>query len=299
MKQNEKFITIFTPTFNRKSFLERVFDSLKRQSNKDFIWLVVDDGSIDGTCEYVSELKKQADFEVEYVYQTNGGKHRAHNTAVSKCKTNYILILDSDDYLTSDAINVLTEKVKLLNDDVAGIIGNRIDSMGEIIGTPMPNIALASGNELYQKYGLVGDTLRLYKTHVLKQFLFPEIEGEKFVSENVVFDKIDQKYKLLVIQERLYIGEYQKEGYTSNIYGVHLRNPLGYALSLRSSVETAVTIKKKISYMILYSIWCNKMMIKFEIEGFFNKIIGFFLKPIVLLCIKLKFPAFFFKHFQN
>ena len=298
---NTQQITVFTPTYNREKLLWRVFESLQKQTDNNFRWLIVDDGSCDATGKAVALMMEKSAFNIEYIYQENGGKHRAHNTAVRKCQTEYMLILDSDDYLTKDAISVLYSKIKLIQyENIAGIIGNRIAGPdGAVIGTPMPDIQYASGNELYQKYGLQGDTLLIYKTDILKKYLFPEIPHEKFVSENVVFDQIDRKYKLLAIKELLYVGEYQDKGYSNNICSAHLNSPVAYALSLKSSMETAVTLKKKISYMILYIIWSRKMDISLTFDKTSERLLKAFLYPVAYFFIKIKYPAFFFQHFEN
>lgn len=295
-------ITVFTPAYNRRKLLRRTFESLQNQTDTNFRWLIIDDGSQDDTQKEVELMMAESKFDITYIFQQNGGKHRAHNTAVRNCGTKYMLILDSDDSLVENAISNLNEKTKLIRDKehIAGIIGNRINRIdNSVIGTPMPDIHYASGNELYQKYGLKGDTLRLYKTEILKKYLFPEIAGEKFIPENVVFDQIDQKYKLLVIKELLYVGEYQDSGYSNNIYKIHLDNPIGYALSLRSSAESAVTLKMKIGYLILYSIWCKKMKLSPAHENIFYHFLSFLLKPIAFIFMKLRYPAFFFLHFKD
>ena len=302
MTDNSIKITIFTPTYNRQKLLRRTFESLQKQTDTNFKWLIIDDGSEDDTRKEVERMITESKFNIAYIFQQNGGKHRAHNTAVKNCDTEYMLILDSDDYLIDSAIANLNSKIRLIKNKkhIAGIIGNRINcSDGSIIGTAMPDIQYASGNELYQKYGLKGDTLRLYKTSILNNFLFPEIAGEKFIPENVVFDQIDKKYKLLVMKELLYVGEYQDVGYTNSIYQVHLKNPIGYALSLRSSAQSSVTLKMKIGYLILYLMWCKKAKLTPAFEGTYDIFLRLLFKPITFIFIKLKYPAFFFLHFEN
>ena len=229
-------ITVFTPTYNRREVLGKCFESLCNQSNKNFIWLIIDDGSTDATKDYIDGLK--ADFEIKYVYQENGGKHRAHNNAVKNCTTDYFLILDSDDILAEDCIEKLYNYIKEIDDKdyIGGIIGNKSTiKTRKDNEKKMPQIKYSTGIELYQKYGFVGETLRFYKTKVLRKFLFPEIDYEKFAFENVVFDKIDTKYKLLVIQDNLYFFEYLEDGYTKNVDKLKINNPIAYAMSLKSS----------------------------------------------------------------
>lgn len=297
-----KEITIFTPTYNRARLLERIYFSLMKQLNHNFIWLIVDDGSIDNTKKIVENFINERKIEIKYIYQQNGGKHRAHNTAVKECKTDYFFILDSDDYLMEEATEILTQKIRLIeNDDkISGIIGNRIDSINfKPIGKEIPNIGIASGNELYQKYNFKGDTLRMYKTSILKENLFPEIENEKFISENVIFDKIDSKYKMLIIKEKIYIGEYQENGYSNNIYKIQRMNPIGYLISLNSSANYSITLKKKIGYTILYMIWRKKMNLEYRKGIEKNLILEILCFPLMYICLILKKPKFFFKNFED
>lgn len=293
----KQLITIFTPTYNRAKLLTRIFESLINQTNKNFIWLIIDDGSSDDTLEIVNKFKKTADFKIEYYYKTNGGKHTAHNTAVLKCKTDYFLILDSDDFLSADAIEVLNNKIKIIDKDntISGIIGNRFDLNGNVIGNRMPkNIKCATGAELYEKYKLKGDTLRFYKTKILKQHLFPEFISEKFLPENIVFDKIDINYKMLIITEKLYYCDYQEEGYSNNIFAHNLASPMGYALSLFSFYKTSITLKSKIKWMMLYQLW----KIRFPNINFINeyqdKIIYILLYPLSYIFNFFKIPRFMY-----
>ena len=100
-------LTIFTPTFNRAELLKRVYDSLLRQREKNFSWLIVDDGSTDNTKEVVEEWLREGRINIQYEYQENGGKMRAHNQGVNLCNTELFLCLDSDDFLTEDAVEII------------------------------------------------------------------------------------------------------------------------------------------------------------------------------------------------
>ena len=290
-------ITVFTPTYNRSKYLERIFECLSKQTNMNFVWLIIDDGSTDDTKERVNYFKKNAKFKINYYYKKNGGKHSAHNTAVNLCKTDYFLILDSDDYLEVNSIEILNNYIKLIDNDnkISGIIGNRfnIDNKS-VIGRELPNIKFASGIELYQKYQFVGDTLRMYKTDILKKNLFPIIPNEKFVYENVVFDKIDAYYKMLVIHDKLYFGEYLNDGYTKKSKILKIKNPIGYALSLYSSARYSLLIRKKFNMYILYFIWIDKMNLSVNV----NKWLKFFYYPFYKLLEILKYPKFFFELFD-
>lgn len=295
-------ITVFTPTYNRRDLLKRLYISLSEQTIKQFCWLIVDDGSTDLTNELVQEWQKISDFEILYIYQKNGGKARAHNVAVKHCSTEFFLIVDSDDSLTVDAIEVLNSKLDYLSEkeNLSGVIGNRIDRMtNQVIGKMFPQIDVSTGIELHQKYNCTGDTLRMYKIDILKKYLFPEIEGEKFVPENVVFDKIDKQYKMAVLHELIYLGEYQKDGYSNNIYNVHRNNPIGYSIGLKSASLSAIKLIKKINYTLLFLIWIKKMHISETIWDYPYKFRYIMLIPISRILIKIQRPKFFFFNFDS
>ena len=86
-----KKLTVFTPTYNRENLLPRLYESLKRQSIKDFVWLVVDDGSTDNTRSLIEGFISENAIEIEYIYRENGGKMRAHNDGVRNSRTPYFL----------------------------------------------------------------------------------------------------------------------------------------------------------------------------------------------------------------
>ena len=97
-------LTIFTPTYNRMELLKNLYSSLKNQTNKNFIWFIVDDGSTDNTKQLVNELKNEAVLNISYVKKENGGKNTAMDYAHSNCETEFIACVDSDDYLTENAV---------------------------------------------------------------------------------------------------------------------------------------------------------------------------------------------------
>ena len=105
-------ITVLTPTYNRGELLKKLYNSLCKQKCKDFEWLIVDDGSIDDTYACVEQIKKIADFPISYYKKENGGKHTALNYAYQFIKNPLTFIVDSDDFLTPDAISCIEEVYK-------------------------------------------------------------------------------------------------------------------------------------------------------------------------------------------
>ena len=234
-----KQLTIFTPTFNRKHTLPRLYESLCMQDCLDFIWLIVDDGSNDDTKELVSQWINNGKIDICYYKQQNGGKMRAHNRGVKECQTELFMCLDSDDMLNSST--VITDNLRFWNNhsvstrsDISGMVSYRKMTNGPF--SPFPDIEFTTLSELHNA-GFKGETTLVFKTKVLKEYLFPEIEGEKFITEAYIYDQLDIHYKMLVFPYFSQICEYQKDGYTNNYLQVLLNNPKGYQMYFNQLIK--------------------------------------------------------------
>ena len=113
---NTPLVTVFTPTFNRAHTLHRVFESLTQQTFRDFEWLVIDDGSTDNTQQLIDSWTQAADFPIRYFFQPNGGKHIAHNTALTLAEGTFLVIADSDDRFIPDALQIFTDTWAAISD---------------------------------------------------------------------------------------------------------------------------------------------------------------------------------------
>ncbi len=225
-------ITVFTPTFNRAHTLERLYESLVSQTDFNFEWLVVDDGSTDNTEKYFEEIiKNDNPFEIRYIKQPNGGKHRAINNGVKVAKGDLFFIVDSDDYLRNDAIEKLCEWVNSLDASKkwAGVSGARGYSADRYIGSVYADAPyIDAKNTERQKYHLLGDKAEAYFTEVLKKYPFPEFEGEKFLTEEVVWNAIAiDGYFLRWYKDIIYIGNYLEDGLTNSGNSKYKQNPNG------------------------------------------------------------------------
>ncbi len=248
---DNSLVTIFTPTYNRAHLLPRLYESLVRQTRKDFVWLVVDDGSTDDTSSVVEEWAKEGEIDIRYIFQENAGKMKAHNRGVRECRTELFMCLDSDDYLSDDCV----EKIYSHWDDyrqnpkVSGMVAYR-----KMVGrTPsfFPEVDLSTLHNLHKTY--CGETALAFRTSILRQYPFPEIEGEKFIGEGIVYNKLDLEYLLAVIPEYWMVCEYQEEGYTNNDIRILIRNPKGWAINARQKYEIyGYGLKEKVKWMSTY-----------------------------------------------
>ena len=198
---SEKKITVFTATYNRKSKLNRAFCSLMSQTSKDFKWLIIDDGSSDGTGELVDLFIQQADFEIEYHWKENGGRHTAVNYSHDYLNTPYVVTLDSDDELTPNAIELMIKRWSEISrseyDRYWCVSGRDINAeTGLIVGDPYPEgINQLQGREQRKKlYKIKGEKHCCRKVEIYKQFKFPEYEDTKFVIESTVWEMINHLY---------------------------------------------------------------------------------------------------------
>lgn len=242
-------LTVFTPTYNRAYTLPRLYDSLIKQTNKDFEWIVVDDGSTDDTEGLVKSWTEEKKINIRYFRQDNQGKMIAHNKGIDEAKGELFVCVDSDDYLTENAVEVISKKwmeVKEIKGCV-GIVGGRYKKNGQPIDTYMPkNVEFSNLQDLQVKYKYKSDTILIYKTKIIKKYKFPKIEGEKFIPEGYIYNQIDQEGKLAIISEGIYICEYLPDGYTTNVAKIIMNNPKGYILAAKVKLKTANGIKEKL-----------------------------------------------------
>lgn len=241
-------ITVFTPAFNRAHTIGRTYESLLAQDCKDFVWLIVDDGSTDNTAELVKDWKtRENGFEIRYVYKENGGMHTAHNVAYEHIDTELNVCIDSDDKLAPGAIRKILEKWSQVKDlGYAGIIGLDADmSNGKTIGKGFPAGMTETTVIGYYAQGGSGDKKLVYRTDVIKQYPeYPVFEGEKYVSLSYKYRLIDQDYKMAVLDEVLCEVEYQLDGSSMNMYSQYLRNPRGFAFWRKVCMKYPESLKR-------------------------------------------------------
>lgn len=234
-------ITIFTPVYNRAYIIERLYQSLLKQTSFHFEWLIVDDGSTDNIAELVAYWQSKTDlFPIRFFQQQNGGKHRAINRGVREAAGEAFFIVDSDDYLTNNAIQLVESWWNQIdkNENLAGVSGLRGNGhVNAIVGDkPLFHGYVDATNLERAKLGLSGDKAEVYKTKLLKAYPFPEFIGENFITENVVWDKIAYDgYKLRWHDQVTYICEYREDGLTYQGRELYYKNPKGWGLFIKQN----------------------------------------------------------------
>lgn len=251
---SEQRITIFTPAYNRAHTLPRTYESLKKQKNKNFIWLIIDDGSTDNTKKLAEKwINEEKEFVIEYIFKENGGMHTAHNTAYRHIHTELNVCIDSDDCLAEDAINKILKLWDSHNHEgIAGIIGLDSDLNGNIIGRDLSNLSKTTLSGYYAKGGK-GDKKLVYRTDVIKQYPeYPVFEGEKYVGLNYKYILIDQDFDLLVLNDVLCNVEYQEDGSSNSMWKQYYNNPKGFSFLRKFYMEHNVSLIRNMIDAIHY-----------------------------------------------
>lgn len=251
-------ITVFTPTYNRAYIIDKLYKSLLAQTDKDFEWVVVDDGSTDNTEEYFKGiLKNENPFEIKFIKQENGGKHRAINKGVQLAIGDLFFIVDSDDYLLDTAIEKLKQWANGLDGSKkwAGVSGTKGYSADRIVGGVYKNAPFIDAKNIERdKYNLLGDKAEAYFTDVLKKYPFPEFKGENFITEEVVWNAIAlDGYYLRWFKDVIYICDYLEDGLTKSGNTKNIKNPQGVLFWARQQlVVFKKNLKKKLQAVNAY-----------------------------------------------
>ena len=227
-------ITVFTPAYNRADLLGRCFESMKRQTRKDFIWMIIDDGSRDNTREVVeSWLREPLDFELRYYYKENGGLHTAYNEAIARIDTELCVCIDSDDFMPDDAVEkILAFWEKYGSDEYAGIVGLDFYLDGKVIGDPLPEQKTVNLIDLHTgKYPIVnGDRTNVVRTELYRKYapmkVFP---GEKNFNPHYMHLQISREYDFLVLNENLRFVDYQPQGMSNSMLWQYRNSPRSFA----------------------------------------------------------------------
>lgn len=242
-------ITVFTPTYNRAYLLKNAYKSLLFPTKITFEWIIVDDGSIDATETLIRQFISENKISIHYIKQENKGKHFAINKGVTAAKGELFLILDSDDVLPERALDIVYEKF-LEHQNVVnfgGVAGRKAYFDNSIVGGQNDFIELFSNAlDIRYKYGLKGDLAEVFKTSVLKEFPFPEIENENFCPEALIWNRIAQKYNLMYFNEIIYKCEYLADGLTAKITKLRMQSPIASMLTYSELESCDIPIKEKI-----------------------------------------------------
>ena len=252
-------VTVLTPTFNRGGGrLQSLWNSLQKQTVKDFEWLVVDDGSTDGTKDLITQLQEKSDFPIRYIYKSNGGKHTALNVGIQTICSELIFIVDSDDCVTDDAVESILKihKKYRSQNNICGYAFLRAFPDGKVNGKKFDvDEKIGSYIDVRVNGDDTGaDKAEVFKTHCLKEFPFPEYPNEKFLGEDLVWVRMARKYEMVHINKAIYVGNYLEDGLTNNRRKHNIASPVGCMHRaeefMESDLKTRYRIKGGLQYIV-------------------------------------------------
>lgn len=250
-------LTLLTPTYNRADLLPSVYESLLAQTVTDFEWLVVDDGSTDGTRAVLQGFQSDPNrhFSMQVLEKENGGKHTAINLAAPHISAPLCLILDSDDRLTPDAVETVLREWAPYADDptLCGLSLQRGYSATEPIGEFPSEVTRSDHIRFRINGGIGGDCCEVIRTDVLREFPFPEFPNERFLGENYLWVNAALKYETMYIRKIVYLGNYLEGGLSQSGRAMRMRNPLGGMVAARVEMHPRIRLRWRIKKAILYA----------------------------------------------
>lgn len=256
------FVTILTPAYNRAYVLPKLYVSLTEQTDHDFEWLVVDDGSLDDTEALIKGYIAEDKIRITYIKKKNGGKHDALNVGIQQITSEWTMIVDSDDRLTPNAVSEIRKyanRVPMYQSKriIAGISFLRAYPDGQTNGKKPEQNEIISDfieNRINSRDELA-DKAEVYLTEILKKYPFPVYGNEKFLQENIVWINIAFEYDMVFLNEAIYIGDYLEDGLTRNVMKNKLNNPIGMYQNAALLMNRRFTAINQIKGALLFNIY--------------------------------------------
>lgn len=284
---SKPFFTVFTPTYNRLKTLSRLYDSLCRQKFADFEWLIVDDGSEDGTDKYVQSLISKSKFPIFYHKQPNQGKHVAINTGAKLANGFAFLIIDSDDWLKDDALTIFYESWNTIDENqrkyFSGVGALCAYQDGKIIGDSFKHHIIDEHPIKYMRTRFIsGDKCGFHLTSIIRSHPFPVYENEKMLTESIVWNEISHKYKMRLVNQVLSLKEYMDDGLTSNFLWHRVKSCKGTIATYQSEIAYCnfnfISLSKALVNYVRFSLHGNQPV--FLKNDFYKNILIILLYPI-------------------
>lgn len=251
----QPLLTVFTATYNRGHLIHRIYHSLSEQTNFDFEWLVIDDGSQDETEKLFDEwLNKKNPFVIRYYRQDNQGLIRTLNRGIDLATGEYFSKIDSDDYVVKSYVDNIANWTATIKccEDIYAVSGLRVRPDGVPVKGIWPAIPSDPGyvdaSDLQRTtYNLDADMCEAWRTEVLRKYPFPVWEGEKFAPEQIVFNQIAlDGYKIRWYPIAMSVCEYQEGGLTRGAKKLEAQNPMGYAMMYNHKLKYDISIRSKL-----------------------------------------------------
>lgn len=248
-------LTIFTPTFNRAHLLPRLFESIKSQVHQGdpVEWLVIDDGSTDGTVDVLEGFACERKDIVRSVHVENGGKHRAINLAAHIAHGNWVMIVDSDDRLVAGAVRQVLNTICLIESETQVGVLRALSVFPELASersfelaeNPCRHASWITNQRPF-------DSVDVVRRSALLLNPFPEFSGEDFMAESWLWHKLDRTHLTYFVNSRWLECFYQHDGLSANSNQIRALSPRGamavYAAMLDSRLPFRWRLRSSINW---------------------------------------------------
>lgn len=256
-------VCIVTPTRDREELVRRLYQSLLGQSDRDFNWVVIDDGGSDQTAEWLHRESMSSPFRVDVIRNPfNSGKAASLNRAFDCFSADLYLVVDSDDRLLPSAIALVRAKARKYYSEahIGAIFFSYVDSNGSILGGPPAGRETAMFRSkldaTHGKYdGCVG-----YYARAVGKYRYPQFPGETYVGPTVLQLLMEPEYQILFADDVIGVAEYQPGGLTDAGRSLRLRNPLGMMAYSKLCAERGTTWLARFKYRISYWAYCHVVL---------------------------------------
>ena len=251
----ENILSIVTPAYNRAHLLRRCYESLAVQTDDRFEWILVDDGSADDTREVMAQFISSGNMRIQYVYKENGGKHTALNASHPYLHGKYVLILDSDDYLTPDAVERVMNGWNEFRDDpsIGTVYYLKSDSSGNALAYGVNENTPGDYRVMKRVSVISSDFCETFRADLFIRFPYSVFEGERFISESELWNCLAEAgYRCLYHNQIICICEYREDGLTSAGRRMRIRNPLGGMCTSEHFLNSIYPLRMRVKKALLY-----------------------------------------------
>jgi len=241
----EVLISIITPTYNREETLPRLYRSLVKQTVMDFEWVVVDDGSTDGTGQFLEGISgRHLDWIQVKCLPRNLGVSVARNVGARVARGNWLLFIDSDDELDPSALEIAAGYARRAAADVGAVTfqimrlpdNQRIGYLPEQLGWETRPLLR---EDIVLKRGLVGDVFWMVRKDAFDGgFRFPPwLNG----FERLSWARLAKDWAVQAVNRSIGFAHYDDPGLGHLSYEVAARQPeqlaAAYVLHVRGNRE--------------------------------------------------------------
>jgi exopolysaccharide biosynthesis protein, sugar transferase len=206
----KKLVSIILPVYNVEKFIEICLDSIHQQTYSNFEVIIVNDGSTDSSIDYCKQICNQ-DSRFSIINKANGGLSDARNVGIDSANGEYIIFVDSDDFISMDMVSHLVSCLEETDSDIA--ICDPVHYYSDRIYRDLNIFSSASDIKifdkidalcemLYQKSFLVSAWGKIYKRALFEEIRFPI--GKLFEDSAVMYLLFEKCQKIVYSNAKLY-----------------------------------------------------------------------------------------------